>query len=130
MMHKGSCLCGAVAFQVNQTLTDPIGCHCKQCRQQSGFYFAAGHAKKSAVTFSKDASLVWFRASTFAMRGFCRACGSTLFWRNDEGDDIAVALGAIDGPTGLTLGRHCWVDAKGDYYDLSDGLPQQGGFDG
>lgn len=129
-MHKASCLCGAVRFTVDQTLTDPIGCHCKQCRQQSGHYFAAGHAPKSAIRFAAQDTLVWYRASGMAMRGFCRNCGSTLFWRSDTGDEIAVALGALDGPTGLTLGRHCWVDAKGDYYDLGDDLPQLEGFEG
>ena len=129
-MHRGSCLCGGVVFEVAQELSDPIGCHCRQCRQQSGHCFAAGHAETSAIRFIRDASLVWYRASGSALRGFCRACGSTLFWRGDMSPQTAVAPGAIDGQTGVTLGRHCWVQAKGDYYALQDGLPQQERFDG
>ncbi|WP_306113238.1 MULTISPECIES: GFA family protein [unclassified Roseovarius] len=129
-MAQGSCLCGAVTFTVETALKDPLACHCKQCRQQSGHYFAAAHAPKEAVNFSRQDGLTWFRASDIASRGFCRECGATLFWRADHGDEIAVALGAIDGPTGLSLGRHVWANAKGDYYDIADGVPQQEGFEG
>ena len=129
-MHKGQCLCGAVAYTVDAPLTDPLTCHCKQCRRQTGHYFAAAHAPKSTVTFTKDKGLAWYRASDTATRGYCKLCGSTLFWRADAGDEIAVGLGALDDPTGLRLGRHVWVNAKGDYYELADGVPQQEGFDG
>ena len=125
---KGSCLCGAVRFEVGQ-MEDPLTCHCIQCRKQTGHYFAAGRARKNAVRFETDAGLAWYRASDMAARGFCQECGSTLFWRADEGAHIRVALGALDGDTGLKLGRHVWVDFKGDYYDLGDGLPEIKGED-
>ena len=123
---KGSCLCGAVAFEVD-ALEDPLACHCKQCRQQTGHYFAAGRAEKAGVRFECDDGLAWYRASDFAARGFCRDCGSVLFWRGDEGPHIRVALGSLEAPTGLRLGRHVWVDFKGDYYDIADGVPQEEG---
>ena len=110
-------------------MEDPLACHCIQCRKQTGHYFAAGRARKNAVRFETDAGLAWYRASDMAARGFCQECGSTLFWRADEGAHIRVALGALDGDTGLKLGRHVWVDFKGDYYDLGDGLPEIKGED-
>ena len=128
-MRKGSCLCGAVAFTIDANLKDPLSCHCKQCRQQSGHYFAAAHAPKDTVKFKRDDGLAWYRASDIASRGYCEVCGSTLFWRADAGDNIAIAMGAFDGPTGLLLGRHVWVSAKGDYYDIPDRLPRQEGFE-
>ncbi len=127
-MQRGSCLCGAVSFSIEAELTDPLACHCKQCRQQSGHFFAAVHAPKDAVTFACQDGLTWYRASDLAARGFCRECGSTLFWRADDGDGIAVALASLDRPTGVSLGRHVWVNGKGDYYDIADGLPQHEGF--
>jgi len=33
-------------------------------------------------------------------------------------------MGAFDRPTGTALAMHIHVAEKGDYYDLSDGLPQ------
>ena len=40
-------------------------------------------------------------------------------------DKIAVAMGAFDKPTGTTIGMHIYVADKGDYYDITDGLPQR-----
>ena len=37
------------------------------------------------------------------------------------------ALGAVDGPTGMHLGRHIYVEDKGDYYDIAAGEPQEDG---
>jgi hypothetical protein len=113
-----------VAFELEQTPRDPIACHCKQCRRQSRHVFAAGHVPKQAVRMTRNAGLAWYRTSDRATRGFCARCGSTLFWRPDADPAIGVALGSLDDPTGLALTRHVWVGAKGDYYDIADGLPQ------
>ncbi|WP_371227734.1 GFA family protein [Roseovarius sp. 2305UL8-3] len=126
-MHKGSCLCGAVAFEVAADLDAPIACHCKQCRQQSGHYFSAVAAPKGAVKFHRDSTLEWYRHTDIATRGFCTNCGSTLFWRGDASAKIMVAMGSLDQPAGLRLAGHYWFDFKGDYYTVDDGLPQYEG---
>ena len=122
--RRGSCLCGAVAFEIAAEMQPPIACHCRECRQQSGHHFAASAVEKSALSLIRDRGLTWFRASDVAQRGFCGNCGSTLFWRRAERPLIHVLLGAFDGPTGLRLSQHFWVSEKGDYYDIADGLPQ------
>jgi hypothetical protein len=40
-MHTGSCLCGAVRFEVASALSPPNACHCTICRKQSGHFFAS-----------------------------------------------------------------------------------------
>ena len=126
-MHRGSCLCGAVAFTIDAPLGDPLACHCKQCRQQSGHFFSAVAAAKEAVHFDRDDGLEWYRASDIATRGFCGTCGSTLFWRSDDAASIMVAMGSLDDTSGLRLSNHYWVKFKGDYYGIDDGLPQYQG---
>ncbi len=37
-------------------------------------------------------------------------------------------MGLFDDPTGLHLSRHTFVGEKGDYYDITDGLPQSNSF--
>lgn len=44
----------------------------------------------------------WYEASPRARRGFCPTCGAFLFWEEYGTDEIGVALGAMDGPTGLS----------------------------
>lgn len=68
--------------------------------------------------------ITWFKSSEKIRRGFCAKCGSWLFWEPLHRDWTSVALGAIDGATGVQLERHIFVAEKGDYYTLGDGLPQ------
>lgn len=56
--------------------------------------------------------------------GFCGTCGSFLFWDPSASGKIAVAMGALDAPTGGRLDKHIFVASKRDYYEISDGLPQ------
>jgi len=123
-MHKGSCQCGSVRFQLTEVPTSPTACHCVQCRQQSGHYFASANVRKSSVSIAGVENLTWYRSSEKVMRGFCSRCGSWLFWEPISTDWTSVALGSIEGQTGLKLERHIFVSEKGDYYDLNDGLPQ------
>lgn len=123
-MHEGSCLCGAVSFEVVGALPAPDACHCSQCRKQSGHFFASTDVPRATLTIHGADHLTWFHSSEKARRGFCSRCGSSLFWDAIEKDWIGVAMGAFDGPTGTRLRIHIHVADKGDYYDIGDALPQ------
>lgn len=123
-MLSGSCQCGSVRFEVSAPLHDATACHCTQCRKQSGHYFASANVSKSAVRNLADETLTWYQASPRVRRGFCSRCGSWLFWEPLARDWTSIALGCIDGPTGVVLERHIFVGEMGDYYTISDGLPQ------
>ena len=123
-MHKGSCLCGAVCFTVEDQLPPPDACHCTACRKQTGHFLASTDVPKSALSVEGAEHVTWFRSSEKVRRGFCSICGSTLFWEPLFRDWIGVAMGAFDGPTATHLGIHIFVSEKGDYYDIADGLPQ------
>lgn len=116
---KGSCSCGAVVFETDAPARDPAACHCGQCRKQSGHYWAAVNVPVEGLTVTGE--VTWYPSSPAAKRGFCPVCGSSLFWKAHAEDEMAVALGALDGPTGLTLTRHIFVADKSDYYDLPEG---------
>ncbi|WP_170416358.1 GFA family protein [Ruegeria atlantica] len=124
-MYNGSCLCGAVAFTIDGDLSPPSACHCGQCRKQSGHYWSSTVTHQDNLSFTASDTLTWFRASGTARRGFCSVCGSFLFWQHNEEDTISISMGAFDTPTGLHLARHIFVADKGDYYDITDDLPQR-----
>jgi hypothetical protein len=113
-----------VRFQVAGDLPPPVACHCSQCRRQSGHFWASTDVPRSALTIEGAAGVTWFRASGKVRRGFCSTCGSFLFWDPVERDTIAVAMGAFERPTGTRLASHIYVADKGDYYEITDGLPQ------
>ena len=119
--HTGSCLCGAVTYKVEGPLREVIGCHCTQCRKQTGHYLAATAAKLDRFRIVKDEGLRWYRSSDSAQRGFCQICGSTLFWRGNGRDYVAIAAGTVDGETGQRIAGHIFCADKGDYYDITDG---------
>jgi hypothetical protein len=123
-MHKGSCLCGAVTFQVESDLRGPDACHCTTCRKHSGHYFVSTDVAASAVTIHGEDNVSWYQSSEKVRRGFCSTCGSSLFWNPLHRDWIGIAMGAFDGPTETHLHVHIYVSDKGDYYEIADGVPQ------
>jgi hypothetical protein len=125
-MAKGSCLCGAVSFEVECELPAPDACHCTACRKSSGHYFASTDIPRDSLAVQGGENVTWYRSSERVRRGFCSRCGSTLFWDPLHRDWTAVAMGAFEAPTGTSLGKHIFVHEKGDYYGLEDGLPRFG----
>ena len=123
-MHKGSCLCGAVSFEVDGELPGPDTCHCSKCRKTSGHYWVSTDVPRSALTIHGGDNITWFRSSEKVRRGFCSTCGSSLFWDPIYKDKIGIAMGAFESPTNTRLAIHIFVADKGDYYDIADGLPQ------
>ena len=123
-MHKGSCLCGAVSIEVTGDLPPPDACHCVQCRKHSSHFFVSTDVPRAAVTISGVDHVTWFQSSAKARRGFCSACGSSLFWDPLRKDWIGIAMGAFDRPTETKVRIHIHVAAKGDYSEIVDGLPQ------
>jgi hypothetical protein len=123
-VHRGSCLCGAVSFEVSCALPPPDACHCTQCRKQTGHYLVSTDVPRAAVTIRGEDRVTWFRSSEKVRRGFCSTCGSVLFWDPIYRDWIGLAMGAFEKPTETKLRIHIHVADKGDYYEIADGLPQ------
>jgi hypothetical protein len=128
--HPGSCLCGAVRFSVSDALKDPDACHCRQCRKSSGHYAVSTDVAKNKLTIEGAEHITWYRSSDKVRRGFCAVCGSPLFFDPPDKDWIGVHMGAFDGATGAHTELHIFVAEKGDYYEISDGLPQHPGIPG
>jgi hypothetical protein len=124
-MHRGSCLCGAVRFEVAGELPAPDACHCSQCRKHSGHYFVSTDVPRAALTIHGADKVGWFHSSEKVRRGFCSTCGSSLFWDPVRRDVIGVAMGAFERPTGTRVAIHVHVADKGDYYEITDDLPQK-----
>ena len=123
-MHSGSCLCGAVRITVEGDLPAPSACHCTKCRKFSGHVEASTDVPKSALTIEGEDKVTWYDSSEKVRRGFCSVCGSSLFFNPNFHDWIGVSMGMFDGPTHTSLKMHIFVAHKGDYYDITDGLPQ------
>jgi hypothetical protein len=120
---EGGCLCEAIRYTVDGPVKSACVCHCGQCRKQSGHVWSSAFAPREKISVTGDVR--WYDAKGTAKRGFCPTCGSFLFWAAHDEDTMSFSLGSLDAPTGLTLEKHIFTSDKGDYYDISDGLPQK-----
>jgi hypothetical protein len=126
-LHSGGCECGAVKYRVTGNMRDVVVCHCGQCRRSHGHAPGYSAARRSEMEIAGEAEIGWYRSSDQARRGFCRQCGSSLFWWHDGKAVLSVTAGSIDAPTGLKTVRHIYAANKSDYYTIADGVPQSPG---
>ena len=120
----GGCLCGAVRYEVKGRLRDVVNCHCSMCRQQHGNFGPHSKARKKNIIITHADGLAWYQTSDVARRGFCRECGSGLFWEPFDLDATGIIAGTLDHPTGLKTLGHIFVDEKADFFEITDDLPQ------
>ena len=115
--HTGGCQCGAVRYALLAEPTEPSICHCRMCQKAFGSYIAP-------LAGVKMAELVWtrgepgrFRSSDAVERGFCRDCGTPLFYRVVKRDRISVSIGSLDAPNRVSPVLQYGVEAKSMDFD-------------
>jgi len=108
--RSGQCQCGAVKFTAEEVKTDFGACHCRMCQQLSGGVFMTANAR--GVTFTGEDMLTRYRSSKWAERGFCSKCGSNIFYRLLDADDIELCVGAFDDTTDFRLAHEIFIDRK------------------
>ena len=120
----GGCQCGAVRYALAAAPKTEF-CHCRMCQRATGGPFAAlSGLKKSELSWTRGAPAV-FRSSTVGERGFCRDCGTPLYFAYANRDTIEITTGSLDEPerAPLTLG-HFGVESRLSWLRLADGLPE------
>ena len=117
MEMTGQCLCGAVKFTADDVPHQVGVCHCGQCRRvASGPYFAV---RAGSVAFEGGDNIGRYRSSDWAERGFCKVCGSCLFYRMIEEDRYMMAVGAFDDQSGFELTHQVFIDEKPGFYGFA-----------
>src|SRR5262245_14653258 len=94
----GGCLCGAVRFTAAPRDHDFGACHCGMCRKWTAGPFLALECGDT-VRIDDAASLGIYRSSEWAERGFCKRCGTPLFYRLVGKDFYVVSAEAFDDKT-------------------------------
>lgn len=121
---NGRCLCGSVTFTICAPFRPIIVCHCRQCARWTGHaVYATAVALERFELTTGEPDLSWFRASDTVARGFCKACGSGLFWKPDSNAHISILAGALDPPTGLAVSAHIFTSDASDYHIIPDDAP-------
>lgn len=111
----GGCLCGAVRFSIHGPMREVVYCHCAMCRRASSHWVAYTACAPESLQVAEQRKLKWYKSSPGVRRGFCRECGSQLFWESARAAHISVSAGSLDQPTGLRSGKHKHLEYVPDY---------------
>lgn len=127
----GSCLCGAVGFELEAPASPIELCHCGRCRKAYGSAFAATlyvGAGRFRWTRGEDRAAVYdapIRDHPPAYRHvFCRDCGSSLPIVRSDAGLVEIPAGAIDGDLAARPIRHIFVACKAPWFEIADDLPR------
>ena len=104
--------CGAVRYALYADPINPHVCHCRMCQKAFGNYFAplAGVHPEDFAWVKGTPGM--FRSSAAAERGFCRDCGTPLFFRYVDKDRISVSLGSLDDPTRVAPAKQYGLESR------------------
>jgi hypothetical protein len=119
------CLCGAVRFTVVPQKREMGVCHCQMCRRWSGGVFMAVECQD--LELQQGGELAVFASSDWAERGFCRACGTSLFWRMREGygDHLAVSFQSFSDNASFAFSEEIFIDKKPAQYAFAGERPRK-----
>ncbi len=129
MPIRGSCLCGAVEFEVSGRLINFGFDHCSRCRKSTGSAFGAW-------LICEAAGFRWIRGESQKKiyeapvrhtppgytRTFCSTCGGPL--PTVRGDQAGIPAGTLDDDPVLRPQGHIFVDFKAPWFEISDSLPR------
>jgi hypothetical protein len=125
---KGSCLCGAIEFEMTAAPKSVTHCHCSRCQKTRG----TGHATNLLVPLDGfrylrgEELLTKYRLpeARYFAHWFCSACGSTLPRFDPERGIGIIPMGAFDGDPGARPERHLHVASKAEWETIHDALPK------
>lgn len=115
---NGSCLCGAVKV-VAPGLSSSLGvCHCSMCRKWSGGPFMAVDAGTD-VSFEGEENIGIYDSSDWAQRGFCKTCGTNLFYKLKETGQYIMSPTVFD-ESDFVFDHQVFIEEKPAYYEFAN----------
>ncbi len=124
---KGSCLCGAIKYEVTGEPKRFWHCHCTRCRKATG----TGHASN---IFLQPASLKWLcgedelrlfkvpEAARFT-NAFCVTCGGRMPRQVKGTDAVIIPAGSLDNEAPLRPQGRIFYGSRAAWSCEADALP-------
>ncbi len=117
--EKGSCLCGAVQFTASSVRKIVGACHCNMCRKWGGGPLMAVDCG-SDVSFEGAENISVFDSSAWAERGFCKQCGSHLFYRLKQSRQHMIPAGLFADQGSFVFDHQVFIDKKPAFYSFAN----------
>jgi len=125
-MVEGSCLCGAIKYEVELMPDKIFNCHCKFCRKAHGAdYVTLALADASTLTITDAGDDLKEHLNDIGgYRAFCANCGTRLMnYAADKNMYFSVSLSTVDSPLDLKPIAHVNTESKANWCELSEGIP-------
>lgn len=116
---NGGCLCGAVRFTADNTKPGVGACHCRMCRRWGGGPLMAVDCGAD-VAFEGGENIAVFNSSEWADRGFCKQCGSHLFYRLKKPVEYIMPVGLFDEQDAFVFKDQVFIDKKPAFYAFAN----------
>lgn len=116
---NGTCLCGAVSVTATPEKHEVGACHCNMCRKWGGGPFMEIDCG-SGASFTGEDNISLFSSSDWAERGFCKSCGTHLFYRLKETGQTMVPVGLFESQDGLNFTGQVFIDEKPEFYAFAN----------
>ena len=116
---SGSCLCGAVRITAKRISKHVGACHCGMCRKWGGGPLMTVDCGTD-VSFEGEENISVFNSSEWAERGFCKKCGSHLFYRLKESKQHIMPVGLFEEQNGLVFNHQVFIDEKPAFYAFAN----------
>lgn len=126
-MHKGSCLCGAVEYEISGALGPIVFCHCSRCRKANGTAYAAvAPVATTDFRFVKGEEMLRdYHNDSGVHRIFCGNCSSPIIGKRDNvPETVRVRIGTLDTPITAKVSAHIFVGSKAEWDEIHDDAPQ------
>jgi hypothetical protein len=122
----GSCLCGAVAYEVDAPAGPIVHCHCQTCRKAHGAAFSSISAvPRDKFRWTRGSELLSsFESSPGKLRHFCSRCGSHIVGERVGQPTVMLKLGCLDSPLADRAKAHIWRSDGASWYDPKDQTPE------
>jgi hypothetical protein len=130
--NQGSCLCGAVKYEVSPPFLMFRYCHCPRCRKHTGSAHAANLfvASDQLKWLSGEDAVTRYdlpEAKRFA-RNFCNTCGSPVPFISRDGTQAVIPAGSLDDDPGILPTGSIFWDDRAPWYQCVEEMPRHAGY--
>lgn len=126
--YRGSCLCNAIRFEVDEFEPQTGNCHCSMCRKFHGAAYATlAEARRENFRWIDGEKLIkGYTADNGTTRSFCSNCGSSLTFAspNADPDLVEISLGCFDDEVPVRPDAHIYVASGAKWALPEDDLPR------
>ncbi|QJF49883.1 GFA family protein [Roseobacter ponti] len=123
MPRTGSCLCGAVTYEISADVSQTGACHCGMCRKWSGGVYLGVEVPDGGLQITGEDHLKTYASSPWAERVFCGTCGSSMWYRmtatGSHQGTYHLGFGTLDDTDGMEMMGEIFIDKKPEAYSFA-----------